>query len=111
MKYKSLIKKDALIHCTIDRPRTRFSRHNFANGTNYRLRIVRYYGLLKHTSTLFSLSDHDILSRELLLIKYRPIIVVGLCAIISVTELLIMRDPHYDRMCFKSVKTLGALHS
>ena len=22
-----------------------------------------------------------------------------------------MRDPHYDRMCFKSAKTLGALHS
>ena len=33
-------------------------------------------------------------------------------AIISqdgVTELLIMRDPHYGRMCFKSVKTLEAL--
>ena len=64
MEYKSLINKDASIHCTIYRPRTRFSRHNFANGTNYRLRIVRYYGLLKYTSTLFSLSDHDILSRE-----------------------------------------------
>ena len=22
-----------------------------------------------------------------------------------------MRDPHYGRMCFKSVETLGALHS
>ena len=22
-----------------------------------------------------------------------------------------MRDPHYGQMCFKSVKTLGALHS
>ena len=29
----------------------------------------------------------------------------------GVTELLIMRDSHYGRMCFKSVKTLGALHS
>ena len=29
----------------------------------------------------------------------------------GVTELLIMRDPHYGRMCFKSVKTLGTLHS
>ena len=28
----------------------------------------------------------------------------------GVTELLIMRDPHYGRMCFQSVKTLGALH-
>ena len=26
-------------------------------------------------------------------------------------RLLIIRDPHYGRMCFKSVKTLGALHS
>ena len=25
----------------------------------------------------------------------------------GVTELLIMRDPHYGRMCLKSVKTLG----
>ena len=29
----------------------------------------------------------------------------------GVTELLIMRDHHYGRMFFKSVKTLGALHS
>ena len=29
----------------------------------------------------------------------------------AVIEMLIMRDPHYGRMCFKSVKTLGALHS
>ena len=28
----------------------------------------------------------------------------------GVTELLIMSDPHYGRMCFKSIKTLGALH-
>ena len=28
----------------------------------------------------------------------------------GVTELLIMRHPHYGRMCFKSVKTHGALH-
>ena len=35
--------------------------------------------MLKHTSTLFALSDHYILSRKwrVLLIKYRPIIVVG----------------------------------
>ena len=42
---------------------------------------------------------------------------VGLwyCNQSGVTELLIMRDPHYQgdygRMCLKSVKTLGALHS
>ena len=69
---------------------------------------------LKHTTTLFAMSDHYILSREweLLLIKYRPIIMVGLWCYnqSGVTELLIMRDPHYGRMCFKSVKTLGALH-
>ena len=29
----------------------------------------------------------------------------------GVNDLLIMRDPHYVRMCFKSVKTIGALHS
>ena len=31
----------------------------------------------------------------------------------GVTEMLIMRDPHYmyGRMCFKSVKALEALHS
>ena len=29
----------------------------------------------------------------------------------GVTELLIMRDAHYGRMCFEAVKTLGALHS
>ena len=29
----------------------------------------------------------------------------------GVTKLMIMRDPHYGRMCFKSVKTLGTLHS
>ena len=50
---------------------------------------------------------------ELFLIKYRSIIIVGLCYYnqSGVTELLIMKNPHYVRMCFKSVKTLGALHS
>ena len=28
----------------------------------------------------------------------------------GVTDLLIMRDLHYGRMCFKSVKSLRALH-
>ena len=30
---------------------------------------------------------------------------------LGVTELLIMRGTHYGRMCFRSGKTLGALHS
>ena len=64
---------------------------------------------LKHTTTLFSLTDHYILSRngELLLIKYKSIIMVGLwCYSQSgVVELFIVRDPHCGRMCFKSVKT------
>ena len=29
----------------------------------------------------------------------------------GVSELLIMRDPHYERVCFKSVKTLGPVHA
>ena len=65
---------------------------------------------LKHTTTLFSLSDHYILSRELrifvdkVLTNYygRPMVL----NLSSVTQLLIMRDLHYARMCFKSVKTL-----
>ena len=64
---------------------------------------------LKHTTTLFALSDHYILSREWRVIvdqlhgrTYNQS---------SVNELLIMRDPHYGRMCFKLVKTLGTLHS
>ena len=50
---------------------------------------------------------------ELLLIKYRPIIMVGRWCYnqSGVTDLFIMRDPHYGRMCIKSVKTLVALHS
>ena len=70
---------------------------------------------LKHTTTLFSLSDHDILSQEW-------IVIVGQLQInyhgspnghnqSGVTKLLIMRDHHYGRVCFKSVKTLGVPHS
>ena len=73
------------------------------------------YRVLKHTTTFFSLSDHYILSREwrvivdLVQTNYhgRPMILNQS----GVTELLIMRDFHYGIMCFKSVKTLGALHS
>ena len=47
------------------------------------------------------------------MIKYRPIIMAGLWCYnqSGVTELSNMRDPYYGRMCFKSVKTLGDLHS
>ena len=71
--------------------------------------------MLKHTTTLFPLSDHYILSREWKVIVDQvqtnhhgwP------CCYnqSGVTELLIMSDFHYGRMCFKSVKTLGAPHS
>ena len=52
---------------------------------------------LKHITTLFFLADHNI-AVLLLMIKYRPIIMVGLWYYnqSGVTELLIMRDPHYD---------------
>ena len=41
------------------------------------------------------------------MIKYRPIIMVGIWYYnqSGVTEVLIRKDPHYDRMCFRSVKT------
>ena len=29
----------------------------------------------------------------------------------TIISQVIMRDPHYGRVCFKSVKTLGVLHS
>ena len=71
---------------------------------------------LKHTTTLFNLSDHYILSRKWKVFvdqvqtNYhgRPIWCYNQSGVI---ELLIVRDPHYGRVCFKSVKTLGALHS
>ena len=73
-------------------------------------------GHLKHTTTLFSLSDHDILSREWRVFVHQVqtiIIMVGICNYnqSGATKLLIMRDFHYGRMCFKSVKILGALYS
>ena len=67
---------------------------------------------LKHTTKLFALSDHYTLSREWRVIVdqvYIPIIMVGLWCYnqSDVTQLLIMRDSHYGRTCFKSVKTLA----
>ena len=64
--------------------------------------------LLKHTTTLFSLSDHDILSREW---SYCSSSRDQLSWQAADCRLLIMRDFHYGRMCFKSVKTLGAFQS
>ena len=74
---------------------------------------TRHSAIKTHYYIIF-LSYHYILSNgELLLIEYRPIIMVGLWCYnqSGVTELLIMRDPHYGQMCFKSVKTLGTLLS
>ena len=65
---------------------------------------------------LYLLFDHYILSREWRVIVDQVqsnIIMVGLWYYnqSDVTEQLIMRDLHYGRMCFKSVETLGPLHS
>ena len=69
---------------------------------------------LRHTTTLFALSDHYTLSRVLVdqvQTNYHGRPMVLYINQSGVTELLIMRDFHYGRMCFKSVETLGALHS
>ena len=68
-----------------------------------------------HTTILFSLYDYYILSREWRVIvdqvqtNYHGRSMVPNQS--GVTKLLIIKDPHYGWMCFKSVKTLGALHS
>ena len=59
---------------------------------------------LKHTTKLFALSDHYILSREWG-------VFVDQVQTNYHDRLLIVRDPHYGRVCFKSAKTIGALHS
>ena len=71
-----------------------------------------------HTTTLLYLFDHDILSQEeRVIVDQVQINYYGTLngTIVphqsGVTKLLIMRDPHYGRMRFKSVKTLGVLHS
>ena len=84
----------------------------------YSAYIIKNYKVcpFKHTTTLFSLSDHDFLSREWRVIVdqvYIPIMMVDLWYYnqSGATEQLIMSAFHYCQMCFKSVKTLGALHS
>ena len=73
------------------------------------------YLLLKHTTTLFTLSDNYILSREWRVIvdqvqtNYHGRLMVVYPS--DANDLLIMSDPHYGRMCFGSVQTLGVLHS
>ena len=78
--------------------------------------IVTYYQNTPPDYFLCPITTFWARNGELLLIKYRPIIMVGLWCYnqSGVTELLIMRDPYhhdYGQMCFKSVKTLEALHS
>ena len=74
---------------------------------------MKLYNLLILTKNTLFFFVRPAGNGNLLLIKYKPIIMVGLMRYnqSGVTELLIMRDSHYGRMCFKSVKTLGALHS
>ena len=61
---------------------------NSATGASDLVRVF------EHTTRLFALSDHDIVSREWRVIKYSPIIMVGLWYYnqSGVTELFIMRD-------------------
>ena len=63
--------------------------------------ILTHSRILKHTTTLFALSDHYILRREWRVIVnqvHRPIIMEGQWYYnqSDVTELLIMMDPHYQ---------------
>ena len=69
------------------------------------------YELMVYSSSDFKTHHYIIFFVRPLLFK--AIIMVDLwCYYQSgVTELLIMRDSHYGRMCFKSDKTLRALHS
>ena len=61
----------------------------------------------KHITTLYYLSDPDILSREWRVnVEYHGSIDLWYYNQSRVTELFIMRNPHYYRMSFKSVKTL-----
>ena len=91
------------------------STHNyFKEQYNRRYISVCLLAIKTHYYIIFFVRPlHSKPGMELLLTKYRPIVMVGICYYIEsgVTELLIMRDPHYGRMCFKSVKTPGALHS
>ena len=78
--------------------------------------IFDCYYMLKHTTTLFALSDHYILSGGWRVIvdqvqtNYHGMVDLWCYNQSGVSELLIIRDSHYGRMCFKLFKTLGALH-
>ena len=79
----------------------------------------RFTQLLKHTTTLFSLSDHYILSREWRIIvdqvqtNYhgRPVVLYSIRCDRAVDYEGSPLSGDYGRICFNSVKTLGALHS
>ena len=66
--------------------------------------------LLQHTTALFSLSDLYILGREWRVIvdqvqiNYHGGPMMLAYNQSGVNELLIMRDPHYGRMCFKPLE-------
>ena len=66
--------------------------------------------MLKNTPTLFSLSNHYIRSLEFRVIVHQVQTNYHDKHMVQ-KSVLIMRDPHYDQMRFKSVKALGALHS
>ena len=74
-----------------------------------------FWNIKTHHYIIYALSYHYILSREwrVIIHQVQTNMMVGIWCYnqSGVTEMLIMRDPYYDRMCFKSVKTLGALHS
>ena len=63
---------------------------------------------LKHTTALFALSDYDILSQE-----WRVIVdqvqanYHGTSNYTIVSQVLIMRDPCYDRMCLSQLMPSG----
>ena len=60
---------------------------------------VAFHLVFKHTTTLFALSDHYVLSREWRVFVEQ--VQVWCYNQPGVTKLLIMRDPHYGWMCFK----------
>ena len=70
------------------------------------------YIVLKHTTTLFALFSHYILSQEWRVIvgqvqtNYHGIVSLWCYNQSGVTELLIMRDPHYCLMWLSQLKLL-----
>ena len=69
------------------------------------------YIYLKHTTTTLSLFGHDILSREWRVIVDQVQTNYHGRPNSTIISQVIMRNPYYCRMCFKSVKIIGVLHS